>query len=316
MAIEEATVASFRGLGRSGDTAEAIVVAPPAEVESIVNRPNGRLLRRLLHHRSAVLGLVLISLLTALALFAPVLSPSNPAAQNLAQALQPPSMRHLFGTDELGRDICSRILYGARISLAGSVLTVVVTAAVGTIVGLVSGFYGGWLDEVVMRFTDILLAFPGVLLAVTMVSVLGSGLGYVLLAIGIYIMPGFVRISRSTVLAVKQREFIEAAHAVGASNGRIIFRHVLPNSVSPVLVQATLRIGTVILLISGLSFLGMGPKPPTPEWGLMLRTAKDFLRVAPHASLVPGVAILLAVLGFNLLGDALHDVLDPRQLIM
>jgi len=155
-----------------------------------------------------------------------------------------------------------------------------------------------------------------VLLAVTMVSVLGSGLVYVLLAIGIYIMPGFVRITRSTVLSVKQKEFVEAAQAVGASGGRILFRHILPNSLSPVLVQATLRIGTVILLISGLSFLGMGPKPPTPEWGLMLSTAKDFLRVAPHASLIPGAAIMLAVLGFNLLGDALHDVLDPRQLIM
>jgi len=311
MATEKVQVGSLRGLAQLKATVRGRTPALPAEIERTLPR-RGRFWRRLLRHRSALLGLALIAALTAAALLAPVLAPHDPADQDLARILEPPSVQHVFGTDELGRDICSRILFGARISLAGSVLTVLASSAVGTAIGLFSAYYGGWLDEAVMRFTDILLAFPGVLLALTMVSVLGTGLGYVLLAIAIYIVPGFARLVRSVVLAIKQREYIEAARAVGASHGRILWRHILPNSLSPVLVQSTLRIGTVTLLISGLSFLGMGPKPPTPEWGLMLSTAKDYLRVAPHASLVPGAAIMLAVLGFNLLGDALHDVLDPR----
>jgi peptide/nickel transport system permease protein len=315
MAIEKASASPLRLTRQTSKPLESATVSTRSEVEQFVKGSNGRMWRRLVHHRSAVLGLALISLLAFLALLAPVIAPYGQADQNLSQMLLSPSLGHLFGTDELGRDIFSRILFGARISLVCSVVTVLASTTIGTIVGLFSGYYGGWLDELTMRFTDILLAFPGVLLAVTVVSVLGTGLVYVALAIGIYIVPGFVRIVRSAVLTIKQREFIEAAQAVGARDSRIIFRHVLPNILSPILVQATLRIGTVILLISGLSFLGMGPKPPTPEWGLMLSTAKDFLRVAPHVSLIPGATIMVAVLGFNLLGDALRDVFDPRQLI-
>jgi peptide/nickel transport system permease protein len=291
------------------------MTARPSELASMVRSGNGRLWRRLMHHRSAWLGLGLIALLASLALFAPLVSGYEYADQNLTNMLQPPSLNHWLGTDELGRDIWSRIAYGARISLTFSALTVVVSTAIGTVIGLFTGYYGGWLDELVMRFTDILLAFPGVLLAVTVVSVLGTGLQYVLLAIAIYITPGFVRVARSAVLAIKERQFVEAARAVGVGDRRILARHILPNILSCILVQSTLRTGSVILLISGLSFLGMGPKPPTPEWGLMLSTAKDYLRIAPHVSLVPGAAIMLAVLGFNLLGDALRDVLDPQQLI-
>jgi peptide/nickel transport system permease protein len=315
MAIEQASSGPLSMAGKVRQPTGDTVRAPPSELARIVRSGRGRLWRRLMRHRSALLGLSLVSLLAALALFAPFVSGYDYADQDLSNMLQPPSLGHLLGTDELGRDIWSRIAHGARISLTFSALTVLVSTAIGTVVGLFTGYYGGWLDEVVMRFTDILLAFPGVLLAVTVVSVLGTGLQYVLLAIAIYITPGFVRVARSAVLAVKERQFVEAARAVGAGDRRILARHILPNILSPILVQSTLRTGSVILLISGLSFLGMGPKPPTPEWGLMLSTAKDYLRIAPHVSLVPGAAIMLAVLGFNLLGDALRDVLDPRQMI-
>lgn len=269
--------------------------------------------RRLLDHSSAALGLAVLSVLVLGAILAPVLARDTPEAQDLGQALLPPSREHPLGTDELGRDIYSRILYGARISLGFSGLTVLASAAVGATIGIVAGYYGGWLDEVIMRLIDILLAFPGILLAVTIVGVLGTGLGNVLLAIAIYITPGFARVGRGVALSVKQNEYIEAARSIGARNRAILLKHILPNCISPLLVQATLRVGTVILLTSGLSFLGLGPKPPTPEWGLMLSTADDYLRVAPHVSLVPGAFIMLAVLGVNLLGDALRDVLDPQQ---
>lgn len=287
--------------------------AAESAARSEPSRGRPGVVRRLLAHRAGLLGIVLVALLAVMAAAAPWLATEDPAAQDLSRALQPPSRQHWLGTDELGRDIYSRIVHGSRLSMTLSVLTVAVAATVGTLIGITAGYFGGWFDEVIMRLTDIILAFPGVLLAVTIVAVLGSSMINVLIAVGIYITPGFVRVSRGTALAVKQNEYVTAARSVGVRDGGILLRHILPNCLSPIIVQSTLRVGSVILLAAGLSFLGLGPKPPTPEWGLMLSTGRDFLRVAPHVSVIPGAAIMLAVLGFNLLGDALRDVLDPQN---
>ena len=272
-----------------------------------------KLLRRLLHSPSALTGFVVLTTLTFAALFAPLLATTSPTKQDLGAALIGPTPDHPLGTDELGRDIYSRLLYGARISLGLSSLTVLMSAFLGSMLGIVAAYYGSWVEEVFMRLTDVLLAFPGILLAITIVGVLGTGLQNVLFAIGVYLVPEFIRLARSAALAVKQNDYVESARALGANDLRLMWAHISPNVISPLIVQATLRIGTVILLTSGLSFLGLGPKPPTPEWGLMLSTGKDYLRIAPHISVFPGAAIMLAVLGFNLLGDAMRDVLDPHR---
>jgi peptide/nickel transport system permease protein len=269
--------------------------------------------RRFVRHRGGVVGLALVALLGAAAALAPWLAREPADRQDLGRALEPPSLAHPFGTDELGRDLWSRIVHGARISLGLALLIVGAAAGVGLALGLAAGFRGGLLDEAVMRLTDVLLAFPGFLLAIAIVSALGGGnLWNVALALTIYVVPGFVRLVRAAALAERGREYVEAARALGMAEGLIARRHVLPNVLSVLLVQASLRMGTVILLLSGFSFLGLGPRPPTPEWGLMLATADDYLRTAPHLSLVPGAAIVLAVLGFNLAGDALRDALDPH----
>lgn len=265
---------------------------------------------RLLKNSSVAIGGAILLIMASLAILAPWLATESDNAINLIGALQPPSAEHPLGTDDLGRDIYSRILWGARLSLGYSVLTVLVSACVGIALGMFGAYYGRWADEILMRVLDVLLAFPSVLLAVTIVGVLGTGMQNVLLAIGINIIPGFARLTRASVLAVKEHEYVDAARALGAVDGRILFRHILPNALNPLIVQATLRIGTVILLSSGLSFLGLGPQPPTPEWGLMLNAGKDYLRTAPHLSIVPGTAIMLTVLAFNLLGDGLRDVLS------
>ena len=269
--------------------------------------------RRLLRHSSGIIGSMLVLLVILGGLFAPLLSRYDPTIQNLSNALKSPSAEHFFGTDELGRDIFSRVLYGARISLSFSCLTVIISAILGSVLGIVAAYYGGWLDEIIMRMTDIFLAFPGILLAVAIVGVLGGDMKNILIANTFYIAPGFVRVARGAALSVKNNEYVEAARSLGANNRSIIFKHILPNCISSMLVQSTLRIGSVILLTAGLSFLGLGPKPPTPEWGLMLGTGRAYVRIAPYVSVIPGGAIMLAVLGFNLLGDALRDVLDPQQ---
>jgi len=269
--------------------------------------------RRLVTHTSGIIGLILIFFVAMGALLAPVLAVHDTSTQNLGNALKAPSAEHFFGTDELGRDIFSRILYGARISLFYSIFTVLISVGIGGALGIISAYYGGWVDEVIMRVTDIFLAFPGILLAVAIVGVLGGELRNIVIANSFYIAPGFVRVARGAGLSVKNNEYVEAARSLGANAGSIIVKHIVPNCLSPILVQSTLRLGTVILLTAGLSFLGLGPKPPTAEWGLMLGTGRAYLRVAAHVSLIPGGAIMIAVLGFNLLGDALRDVLDPQQ---
>lgn len=271
------------------------------------------LLRLLSRHHGGLLGLTIIIVFVLAALMAPWLASFPADEQDLGRALRPPGWPHLFGTDELGRDIFSRVLVGARISLGFAVIIVLMASTTGLTLGMLAGFYGGLLDEVVMRIVDILLAFPGFLLAIAIVSVLGGGrLANVAIALAIYIVPGFARLTRAAVLAERNREYVEAARALGARDGAIMRGHILPNVLSPLLVQASLRMGTVILLLSGFGFLGLGPKPPTPEWGLMLATGDDYLRTAPYLALFPGVAIMLAVLGFNLVGDALRDALDPH----
>jgi peptide/nickel transport system permease protein len=269
--------------------------------------------RQFVKHRAGLAGLGIVTLLGLVALLAPWLAGEPVDEQDLGRALQPPSVSHPFGTDELGRDHWSRVIHGARISLGFAFVIVVAAAGVGLVLGLLAGHYRGFLDEAIMRLTDILLAFPGFLLAIAIVSVLGGGnLTNVAIALVIFIVPGFARLTRATALQEGSRDYVDAARALGAPDAAIMWRHILPNVASTLLVQASLRMGTVILLLSGFSFLGLGPRPPTPEWGLMLAKGNDYLRTAPYLSLFPGCAIVLAVLGFNLVGDALRDALDPR----
>jgi peptide/nickel transport system permease protein len=233
--------------------------------------------------------------------------------QDPGNRFQAPSAEHWFGTDNLGRDVYSRVIHGTRVTLSVAFQAVFVGAIVGITLGIIAGYYGRWVDAVIMRIMDILLAFPGILLALAIVSALGASLGNVVIAIAIFSVPTFARIVRGSTLVVRNLEYIEAIRALGARDAKIIFQHVLPNVLSPIIVQATLYIATAILIASGLSFLGLGAQPPTPEWGLMLAGGRDFIWNAIHVTLFPGLAIVFSVLAFNLLGDGLRDALDPRM---
>ncbi len=260
----------------------------------------------------SVLAALFVLLLFLTAAFAPAIATHAPTRQNFGAVLQPPSAEHRLGTDELGRDVFSRIVHGARISVMIGIMAVGLGALVGVSLGLLAGFYEGVVDNVIMRFIDILLAFPGILLAILIAAVLGAGLVPVILAVAIFSVPTFARLMRGSVLSVKRRDYVEAARAAGASDGRILGKHVLVNCFGPVLVYATLLMGDAILTAAALSFLGVGVAPPTPEWGAMISTARSYMRSAPHVVLVPGVAIFLTVLAFNILGDSLRDVFDPK----
>lgn len=269
-------------------------------------------LRKLARHRSAMVGLVITAIIAALALLAPLIAPHDPLHQNLRQALAPPSATHWMGTDEFGRDIFSRILFGAGISLQVGLLVVFVSGVSGVILGLLAGFYGGWVDMVISRAIEILLAFPGLLLAIAIVTILGPSLVNALIAISIANIPRYARVTRGVVLAEKQRDYVAATRALGSRDGRLMFRHVLPNILAPIIVLATLGIASAILTAASLSFLGLGAQPPEPEWGAMLSTGRSYIRRAWWITVFPGLAIMITVLAFNLFGDGLRDILDPK----
>ena len=269
-----------------------------------------RVLRR---DRTAMLGLVLVATLAAAALMAPVLAPHDPNGVDVARKYRAPSWEFLLGTDNLGRDILSRLLVGARLSIGTAVVAGLSIGGVGLLMGMLSGWFGGALDLVISRVVDILLAFPLFLLALGVTGLIGPGLRNLTLALVAVAWAGYARIVRSAVLAERGKPYVEAARAAGASEGRVLRRHVLPNVVAPVLVLTTLDMGVVLLAVSGLSFLGLGVEPPAPEWGAMLAEGRNYLDQGPQMTVFPGAAIFLMVLGFNLLGDGLRDALDPRS---
>lgn len=263
-------------------------------------------------NRWTYLGLAVIVGFMVAAIFAPLLAPYDPQAINLSEQLTPPSAAHWLGQDINGADILSRMLYGARISLVVSLAVVALAGSIGILLGLISGYFGGWTDTLLMRLVDILLAFPGLLLAIALVAVLGPDITNVIIALTVLGWVSFARLVRGQVLAVKEREFVMAARAAGASNRRIMLIHILPNIMGPVIVQATFAVAGVIIAESSLSFLGLGAPPGTPSWGAMLADGKQVLMDAPHVSIFPGIAIMLAVLAFNFVGDGLRDRYDPK----
>jgi len=271
-------------------------------------------LSRMLHRTAAGrIGSTIVALMLVVAIVGPRLAPYAPNAPDYAHARAQPSWTHLGGTDDFGRDIFSRVLYGARISMAVGFAGVLTGLVPGTIFGLTTGYFAGWLDEAIMRVMDVLLAFPGILLAIAMVAILGPGLVNIVIAIGVFGIPVYTRIVRGSTLQAKGQLYVEAARAQGAGSPRVLFRHILPNVVAPIIVISTLQIASAILTESALSFLGLGAPPPTPEWGAILTNAKDDLATLPYMAVSPGVALVITVLGFNLLGDGLRDVLDPRM---
>lgn len=268
---------------------------------------------KLLRKPGAVAGAVIVLVAVLTAILAPWIAPHPPTKIYYEAVQAPPSWQHPFGTDQLGRDVLSRVIYGARISMTVGVIVVAIGLSFGTLLGLLAGYYQGWVDQVVMRVMEILLAFPEILLAIAIVAILGPDLNNTMIAVGISVIPVYALTVRSSVLSILEREYIQAARALGASNLWIIFHHVLPNVASPILVVATVNVGVAILVAAGLSYVGLGAQPPTPEWGSMLSQARDYLQTSWWIATFPGLAITLVVLGFNLLGDALRDLIDPRS---
>lgn len=263
-------------------------------------------------NRMAVFGSLIVIIFLSSALFAPGLAPYDPYKSDLFKRLKSPSRNHWLGTDEFGRDLLSRIIYGTRISFKIGTIGVAIAVILGVPLGLVAGFAGGRADNVIMRSMDVMLAFPGILLAIAIITILGPGLANVIVAVGLFSVPIYARLVRGSVLGEKEKEFVLAARALGSSQSRIMFLHILPNVMAPIIVQSTLLVATSLLTAASLSFLGMGAQPPLPEWGAMLSYGRTYMRYAPHVVIFPGVAIMLVVLGFNLMGDGLRDALDPR----
>jgi peptide/nickel transport system permease protein len=268
-------------------------------------------MKDLLRNRSATLGLALIALIVIVALIGPALAPYNPLIPSPLDRLKGPSSAHFFGTDSLGRDILSRVIYGSRISLAIGLISVTISLVPGTLLGLLAGYFGGKLDSLIMRLMDVLLAFPAILLAIFITAILGPSLPHTMIAVGIVYIPHYARIVRSSVLSLREQLFIQAIGHLGGSHSRIIRGHILPNSLPPIIVYATLGMGTAVLQAAALGFLGLGAQPPQPEWGAMLSEGRQYIQLAPHVAAFPGAAILFLVLGFNLFGDGLRDALDP-----
>ena len=268
---------------------------------------------RLRQHRIAVAGSVFVLLFIVVSLTAPIIAPYDPTHTDLQQTLKAPSFSHPFGTDHFGRDVFSRIIYGARTSLLIGVFSVFIAAVGGILLGLVGGYFSGWIDNLIMRCVDVMLTFPRILLSILLIAIIGTGMENIMLAVGLFAIPTYARLVRSSVLVLKETEFVEAARAVGSSSRRVLFRHIFPGTLGPIVVQSTFLIATSIRVAAGLSFLGIGVPPPTPEWGSMLADARSYMALAPHLLTIPGLALMFVVLSFNLVGDGLRDALDPRH---
>ena len=287
-------------------------MAEPFVATHVPKRNAGRALKKLQSNRAAVAGMAVILVLVVAAVFAPFLAPYNPYTVTLETRLQPPGAAHLLGTDELGRDILSRLLYGARVSLWVGIVTVALAGLIGVAGGLMAGYLDGYWDAVIMRLVDVFLAFPVIVLAIAIVAVRGPGLTNVLIALALVYWTTYARVARSVVLILREEEYTWAARTLGASASRIMVRHLLPNAIAPLVVLASLGMGNAIVAEAALSFLGLGIQPPEASWGSMLNVGMGFLRDASFLSITPGLAIFVTVLGFNLLGDGLRDALDPR----
>ena len=268
--------------------------------------------RSLRRNHLAMFGLVGLLLLILIMVIGPLVAPYPPTQMDTKHIFSAPSVTHLFGTDDLGRDILSRVLFGGQISLITAVFVVIIAMAGGVLLGLATGYYGGWLDMLLMRLVDILLAFPTILLLLSIVAAIGPNLSTVMIAIAISAIPGYGRLVRGSVLSARNNEYVTAAHVIGATNSRIMLRHILPNIIPPIIIYATLGLGSAIMMTAGLSYIGLGAQPPSPEWGAMLMAGRSYLREAWWMSIFPGLGIVWAVLCINLLGDGLRDALDPR----
>ena len=289
------------------------ILSPVVVHEEKVAGPWKEAWRTFKKNKSAMVGLGIVIFFIILAIVGPYIAPQEKFHQDLSLRLQAPSSEFWFGTDDLGRDVLSRILHGAQLSLTVGLSAVLMSAVVGSFLGIIAGFYGRWVDTIISRIFDIMLAFPSILLAIAIVSILGPSLRNALIAIAIINIPNFGRLIRSRVLTIKEEEYIHAAKAIGMKNSRILWRHILPNSMTPIIVQGTLAIATAIIEAAALGFLGLGAEQSTPEWGKMLADSRMFLLNAPWAMIFPGLAIMLTVIGFNLLGDGLRDALDPKM---
>ncbi|MBB1498560.1 ABC transporter permease [Paracoccus sp. MC1862] len=282
-------------------------------VAPVIDTPARRSWRKFRTHRSAILGAVIVGAFLLIALLAPVLPIPDPAATDWAAVRQAPSAAHPLGTDEIGRDVLSRMIWGARASVLAGIVSVGIAILLGVPLGVLAGYFGGWTDAIISRCTEALLAVPFLILAIALAAFLGPSLTNAMISIGISAMPIFVRLTRGQVINIRAEDYVKGAHAIGLSTRRILTRYILPNAMPPILVQATLTVAAAIIAEASLSFLGLGQQPPAPSWGSMLNTAKNFMAQAPWLALWPGLAIFLVVLGFNLLGDGLRDALDPRE---
>lgn len=295
--------------GQQLDLSAAAVAAPAYRLSP---SPWVAARRRFRQSVSGMIGAVVVLIVVFVALFAGQVSPYDPIRQDFRLARQGPNSAHLMGSDEFGRDVLSRVIWGSRSSLAAGAVAASIALVIGVTLGMLAGFYGGRTDTLIMRTMDVVLAFPYLLLAIGVVSILGPGMQNAMIAIGIVYVPTYARVVRGTVLSVLARDYVEAARALGARDTRLMWSHILPNSLAPVIVQVTLNVGTAIIMTAGLSFLGLGTQPPTPDWGNMLASGRDYLIDCPWIATFPGLAILVTVLAFNLVGDALRDALDPR----
>lgn len=270
-------------------------------------------MKKLFKNKMMLIGLGIIIILGLIALFAQKIAPYDPAAQNILQRLQKPSLKHLLGTDELGRDVLSRIVYGTQISLSVGFIAIGIAVLIGISLGGVAGFYGGWTDALIMRFVDVMFCFPTFFLILMIIAMLGPNIYNVMIVIGLTSWPGIARLIRGEILSVKEREYVYAAKAIGCSDMRVLFKHILPNALAPVLVSATLGIGDAILIESGLSFLGLGVQPPMPSWGNILTSGKDYIQYCWWLTLFPGLAILITILAYNMVGEGFRELIQPKK---